>query len=325
MKQARFESRHRVAWQQMESDLHQLERLRPLQQPAAFPAACRRLFHQLALAEARRYSPELIGYLQQLSLRARCQLYRPPVRGGLRLAGFIASDLPQLVRQHWRSLAIASALLYLPLLLCALLVWRWPDLVYSLLDAQQVQRIESMYDPMLERLGPLGERGSGADWQMFGFYVMNNIGVAFQTFIGGLPAGLGTLFYLLNNAITIGATTGHLIRIGSGDLFLSFVIGHSAFELTAITLAGAAGLQLAAALVLPGRRPRLLALRQNAQIAIRLLGGAVLLLVLAAFTEAYWSSFRSIGSLSKYLIGSLLWLLVSLYFLRAGRPAQDHS
>ena len=95
--------------------------------------------------------------------------------------------------------------------------------------------------------------------------------------------------------------------------------------LTAITLAGAAGLQLAAALVLPGRRPRLLALRQNAQIAIRLLGGAVLLLVLAAFTEAYWSSFRSIGSLSKYLIGSLLWLLVSLYFLRAGRPAQDHS
>ena len=47
---------------------------------------------------------------------------------------------------------------------------------------------------------------------MFGYYIRNNIGVAFQCFAGGLFAGLGTLFFLAYNGAFAGALAGYLDR-----------------------------------------------------------------------------------------------------------------
>jgi uncharacterized membrane protein SpoIIM required for sporulation len=49
-----------------------------------------------------------------------------------------------------------------------------------------------------------------------------------------LLLGLGSAFFLIFNGLMIGAVAGHLTRIGFGQTFWSFVIGHGAFELTAI-------------------------------------------------------------------------------------------
>ena len=117
----------------------------------------------------------------------------------------------------------------------------------------------------------------------------------------------------------IGAVAGHLSGIGYGETFWSFVIGHGAFELNAIVLAGAAGLMLGWALLAPGRYPRGEALRLAAQKAIQLLTGAALFLLIAAFIEAYWSSMTYTGANVKYVVGAGLWLLVLAYLLFAGR------
>jgi uncharacterized membrane protein SpoIIM required for sporulation len=156
---------------------------------------------------------------------------------------------------------------------------------------------------------------------MFGYYIMNNIGIAFQTFASGLLFGLGSLFFLLFNGLLIGAVSGHLSQIGYGEPFWSFVVGHGAFELNAIVLAGAAGLQLGWALLAPGRYTRSEALRLAAQLAIRLLCGAALFLLIAAFIEAYWSSMTYTGATVKYVVGAGLWLLVLAYLALAGRGA----
>ena len=129
----------------------------------------------------------------------------------------------------------------------------------------------------------------------------------------------GSLFFLFFNGLMIGAVAGHLTQIGSGQTFWSFVIGHGAFELTAITLAGAAGLKLGWALLAPGRWPRSEALRLAARQSVQLVAGAILLLLLAAFVEAYWSSMTSIGSTIKFAVGGGLWLLLASYFALAGR------
>ena len=154
---------------------------------------------------------------------------------------------------------------------------------------------------------------------MFGYYIMNNIGIAFQTFASGLLFGLGSLFFLLFNGLLIGAVSGHLSQIGYGEPFWSFVIGHGAFELTAITLAGAAGLQLGWALIAPGRHARSEALRLAAAQAVKLVAGVVIMLLIAAFVEAYWSSMTLASSSLKYWVGAALWLLVAIYFLAVGR------
>ena len=99
---------------------------------------------------------------------------------------------------------------------------------------------------------------------MFGFYIRNNIGIAFQCFAGGIFAGLGSLFFLAFNGVAAGSPAGYLTARGHGETFYSFVVTHGAFELTAIVLAGAAGLRLGHALLVPGRHTRRAALERAA-------------------------------------------------------------
>lgn len=321
MKQAEFERQHQQLWLALTTQLDLLERGRPLDEPSldAFPSAYRQLCQHLALAESRGYSGQLIDQLHQLALRGHQQLYRHHSTLLGRLLGFITGGFARSVREQWRYLLAASLLFYGSLLGMAALVYAFPDLVYSILPPDQVAQMEQMYDPDASRLGRFAERGAGDDWLMFGYYVMNNIGIAFQTFASGLLFGLGTLFFLLFNGLTIGAVAGHLSGIGYHLPFWSFVIGHGAFELTAITLAGAAGLQLGVALLAPGRMTRGDALRQSARQAIRLVAGAIVLLLFAAFVEAYWSSMTLSSPTIKFIVGALLWLLVAAYFSFAGR------
>ncbi|MCA1481970.1 stage II sporulation protein M, partial [Bradyrhizobium sp. NBAIM08] len=118
---------------------------------------------------------------------------------------------------------------------------------------------------------------------------LNNISIALRTFASGLLAGLGTLLVLLFNGVIIGSVAGHLQHIGHGDPFWRFVAGHGAFELTAIAIAGGAGLQMGYALVDTGGRTRLGSLRaQGRDLAIIILGAAVMLFI-AAGLEAFWS------------------------------------
>ena len=83
----------------------------------------------------------------------------------------------------------------------------------------QVAEFEAMYDPAAEVVGR--ERASDADFEMFGFYVMNNVGIAFRVFASGLLAGIGTAFFLVFNGVHIGAVAGHLLQRGFHDTFLT--------------------------------------------------------------------------------------------------------
>ncbi|MGB5831055.1 MAG: stage II sporulation protein M, partial [Thiohalocapsa sp.] len=53
--------------------------------------------------------------------------------------------------------------------------------------------------------------------------------------------------------------------------------------------------------------------------AVQLTGDAMLMLLLAAFVEAFWSSNGSITPGIKYAVGVCGWLLVAAYLSLAGR------
>ena len=320
MKQSLFESRHQHQWQTFAEQLTQLEQGKAKAADVAdFPHQYRRLCQHLALAQQRGYSSYLVDPLQQLALRGHQQLYRHRSQLTANILAFLLADFPRLVREQWRFVLIAGLLFFGSLVGIALLVYLFPDLVYSIISPQQVAEMQGMYNPDASRLGRAAERAASEDWMMFGYYVMHNIGIAFQTFAAGLLFGLGSVFFLIFNGLVIGAVSGHLTDIGYGQTFWSFVIGHGAFELSAITLAGAAGLQLGWSLVAPGRLARSEALRLAARKSVRMLCGVMVFLLIAAFIEAYWSSTTRIEPWIKYAVGAALWLLVAAYLTLAGR------
>ena len=324
MKQSVFESRHQPQWKAFDEQLKQLEQGKTKPGDVAnFPRQYRRLCQHLALAQERGYSSYRVDSLQQLALRGHQQMYRHRGQLTANVLGFVLADFPRLVREQWRFVLIASLLFFGSLVGIALLVYLFPDLIYSIVSPQQVAEMQGMYDPDASRLGRAAERASSEDWMMFGYYVMHNIGIAFQTFAAGLLFGLGSVFFLIYNGLIIGAISGHLTEIGYGQTFWSFVIGHGAFELTAIALAGAAGLQLGWALIAPGQLPRSESLQLAARKSVQMLCGVMVFLLIAAFIEAYWSSTTQIAPWVKYFVGSVLWLLVAAYLILAGRT--DHA
>jgi uncharacterized membrane protein SpoIIM required for sporulation len=285
-----------------------------------FPTHYRRLCSHYALARSRRFSPALLEQLHNLVLRGHPQLYRLQTAWGWRMIQFVLAGFPQALRRNQGYFWLALMVFLLPAMLLGVGCFQDQELIYSVLDESEVAAMENMYEPSNEQPGRALERSSETDFVMFGYYIMNNIGIGFRTFAGGILLGVGSLFLLLFNGIVLGAVAGHLTRLGFYDTFWPFVSGHGAFELTAIVICGAAGLMLGHAVLAPGQHTRSQALKRQAREALQLVMGAALMLLVAAFVEAFWSS-SAVAIELKYTVAALLWGLVILYLVGMGRTS----
>lgn len=319
MKQTAFEQLHAPTWRALEDQLQLLEKGGDYP-PAAqqqFAALFRKVCHFHALAQERHYSSFLVDHLDNLVTRAHQQIYRRKHPILQPLIQFVVTDFPALVRAEKQAVMWAALLFVAPLLMFFIGAQIAPELVYTVLAPEQTADMESMYDPANKVLGKA--RDSDTNWGMFGFYIYNNISVAFRTFASGLLLGVGSGFFLTYNGALIGAVAAHLTNVGFTTTFFTFVVGHGSFELTAIVLAGAAGLKLGYSLLVPGQLTRLESLKNASHIAIRLVYGVILMLVIAAFIEAFWSSNNIFAPWQKYTVGGFLWLVVFAYLLLSGR------
>jgi uncharacterized membrane protein SpoIIM required for sporulation len=162
-------------------------------------------------------------------------------------------------------------------------------------------------------------RTATTDWVMFAFYIKNNVGVAFQCFAGGVLAGLGSVFFLAYNGAFAGAVAGYLTARGLSPTFYAFISTHSAFELTAIVLSGAAGLRIGHAILAPGRVTRTQSLVQAGHDSAVLLSGVTAMLLVAAAIEAFWSSAAWLPPAVKYSVAAACWTAVIAYLTLQGR------
>jgi uncharacterized membrane protein SpoIIM required for sporulation len=289
----------------------EIERLPPL-----YRSVCA----DLAAAQAARYSAPLVDYLRGLTAQVHTRLYGPHARGrgdgqklGLRRAWTVA--FPRAVRARWRAMLLATCLFFLPFAL---------GVVLSLADPTFAFRIvpESMLRPLTESYARGFEAGrdAGTDTLMAGFYVYNNVGIALRCFALGIFGGLGSAFYLVQNGLFTGAILGYVASQGAGLNIVTFIIGHGSLELGAIVLAGGAGLSLGWSVVAPGELGRVDSLQRCAREILVIVGGAAVMLVMAAAIEGFWSA-SSAPRAVKLALGGTLFVLVTAYVSLAGRNA----
>ena len=313
-----FEAAYAPLWAELEAVIRTAETKRKFD-GARLATLYRRVCEHLALAQARAYPIHLTQRLEGLTQSAHRLIYRRHDYGLARFGRLALVDFPEAVRAHRIYLLVSALMFMLPLLMAGWAAWRDPGFILHLLDASSVQEFDSMYGDSAESLGRT--RSADDDWQMFGYYIMNNIGIGFRCFAAGIFAGVGSAAVVVFNGVQIGAVGGYLIAAGHAQNFLSFVVTHSAFELTAIVLAGAAGLRLGYSWVAPGRHTRLEALRLAARHAVVIVYGVIGLLLIAAAVEAFWSSARWIAPAVKYGVGGACWVLVLAYLGWQGRPS----
>ncbi len=323
LKQNQFESAHRSQWQQLRDTIaavtshnprHNASPAQLQQMPKLYVSVC----NHLSLAKTRGYSPNLITELHTLVIDAHRLMYQHKTSWLQRALNFVKGGFPQLVRTHSKLFWVCTVLFYAPAIVTGLFAFTDSAFIYRLHDANTVYSMEAMYNPTSSDLFRPEGRESSSDFHMFGFYIANNIGIDFKVFAGGILFGVGSVFFMVYNGLAIGSVAGHLTAKGFIATFWGFVAAHSALELTALVISGMSGLLLGLALINPGRRSRVDALKQNAQTSVKLVMGAGIMTLLAAFVEAYWSS-GSWHPYLKYSVGIAMWVLTLLYLGYAGR------
>lgn len=311
MKQERFEQAHREEWAAFEAMLA-LGAGDP-----QLPQAYRRVCQHLALARDRCYTAGLVRRLNGLVMAGHQALYGSTLGLGPQWGRFLAGGLARSVRALAKPVLLATLLVGLPMAVLPPAIARDPQLAFLAEEPQELARMETMYQPTTGRFGRANQ--AQTDVAMFGYYIWNNIRITFQAFAGGIMLGLGSVFFLLYNGVHGGAVAGYLAHAGLGRQFWPFVATHSALELPALVLSGAAGLHLGWALLAPGRRSRLQALGAATREGMPLVYGAALMDALAACIEAFWSASALVPPAVKLVAAALLWSAMASYFLLAGR------
>ena len=319
MSRERFVEQHKANWNELERMLLRLDKRQPVQDPDAFVDHYRQVCQHLALARHRHYGPDLVDRLNQLVLRGHQHMYAHQGVEGARVLSYLAGGFARDVRRNKGYMLLSLFLFALTFVGGGLAAYYDEELARAMISAEALAEMEKMYDPQ----GAVQNRGDnfGERALMFGHYVMNNTSIGLRTFASGLLCGVGAILVILFNGLSIGCVAGHLTRVGCGGPFWSFVIGHGSFELTAIVLAGGAGLKLGDAVVRPGRRPRVEALVQSARESSGIVTGFALMFFAAAFLEAFWSPLSFVPQTLKLVVGGGLWVLVLGYLLLAGRGA----
>ncbi|MCA9651232.1 MAG: stage II sporulation protein M [Myxococcales bacterium] len=310
-----FVARGRARWEELEGILsaeRALHRLPPERITRA-GRLYRTLCADLAFARGAGFPHEVLGHLDALASRAHGAIYRAePYRLGA-IWDLVARDFPRTARESWRFLAAATALFVVPAVVVLVAALADPELATQVLPREQLQLMTEAYSQGFE-----GGRSEATDTAMTGFYVSNNVGVAFRCFATGIFGGLGSAFFLVLNGLYLGAVLGWVHHAGAATNLLTFVAGHGAFELTAIVIAGAAGLRMGYALVRTDGYTRLGSLRHHGPAVARLVLGAALMLGIAALVEGFWSP-SGVPNPVKWGVAAGLWLLVLVYLARAGR------
>ena len=168
----------------------------------------------------------------------------------------------------------------------------------------------------IERGKPMGVYGNGPESQMFFAITMNNIYVAFIIFAMGLLTSLGTGFYLLQNGIMLGSFQTFFLQQGVlGESMLAVWL-HGTLEISAIIVAGAAGLSMGNGWLFPGTYSRMQSFRLGARRGLKIAVGTVPIFCVAGFIESFMTRHTEWpDALRLFIIGCSLCFVIYYYVL----------
>ncbi|HSU16904.1 stage II sporulation protein M [Longimicrobium sp.] len=291
-----------------------------------FAAMYRELSADLARARTYGGSPELLFALERAVGAGHNLLYRAPSQGWAGVRRFVTGGFAVLVRRHRVPIAVASALFYLPALFTFAAVRRDPAVGRDLMPPQMMARAELAAERRAQGKGYVNAEEQGGMVIMSSEIMVNNIVVTIKAYAGGMLAGVGTVLALVFNGIPLGVVAGIFANYHQNLHLWAFILPHGVFELTAICIAGGAGLLLASAILLPGRQTRGRALVERGRESVQLFMGTLLMLVIAGIIEGFISP-SHLPNAVKLSLAALFATLLVTYLTLAGRdqPAPDAS
>jgi len=258
----------------------------------------------------------LTSRLTGLVAGAQSVVYGTRPRTARALGTFFTATFPAAV-WHVRRFVLAAALLLL-VPFAAVAIWI------------------ATSDEALEASAPAAVRASYVEEDFESYYssapaaefattvFTNNVRVAILAFAAGILLCVVTAALLAYNGAAVGVAAGLFTAAGQPGRFWGLILPHGLLELSAVIVAGAAGLSLGWAIVVPGDRSRRDALAEQGRRSVSIVLGLVVAFFAAGLIEGFVTGQPWPTSL-RVAIGAMAWLVFTLYVVVLGRAAASRG
>jgi uncharacterized membrane protein SpoIIM required for sporulation len=209
---------------------------------------------------------------------------------------------------------VAAVLLWGTAVVLALVFWAAPDRVDLVMpDEYQEAYVEEDF---------VSYYSDNPSIVFFSAVTTNNIQVSVIAYAFGALAAVPGALVLFENGAYLGLVAGlFLVRGQFWSTFVVYILPHGLLELTAITLAGAAGLRIGWTLFSPGDRSRPAALGEEGRRSVTIILGTALAFLAAGLIEGFVTGSPALPAAVKIGVGVLAWLGFLAWALGRGRAA----
>ncbi len=264
------------------------------------------------LSYARTYyrDPALTAALTGRVARSGSVVYGTRSRTLRAVGRFFAVTFPAALWHIRHFVAVSAVLLFVPALVFGIWVANSPAALEATgPDAVRQSYVEEDFEDYY----------SSAPAAAFASQVFtNNVRVAVLAFAGGIAFCLLTAAILVFNGAAVGVAAGLFHAAGAAPKFWGLILPHGLLELTAVCVAGAAGLRLGWALIDPGDRPRAVALVEEGRRAMVIVLGLVVVFGVAGLIEGFVTG-STLPTAARVGIGVAAEVVFLTYFVGRGR------
>jgi uncharacterized membrane protein SpoIIM required for sporulation len=306
MKETRFIAQNKEKWQESENLLND---------PVKDPEKLSSLFTQVIddLSYSRTYYPNrsVRVYLNKIAREYFSIIYSHHKSRKNAFREFWVEELPQIVYFSRKPMIISLIVFLLAVSIGVFSSIKDPQFTSTILSEGYVE----MTKENIEKGDPMAVYKKGHQVDMFLGITLNNLMVAFRTYVFGVFLSIGTIAILLYNGIMVGCFQFFFIERGLFAESALTIWLHGTLEISSIILAGGAGLTLGSGLVFPGTYSRLQAFQISAIRSLKLMLGITPIFVLAAIIESFLTRYTEVPDMLRLLLILLSAAFIIGYFV----------
>jgi uncharacterized membrane protein SpoIIM required for sporulation len=279
----------------------------PANDPDEMAGQFTELVNDLGYAKTFYPHSKVTQYLNGLASRIYLGIYRNKREQSSRILRFWKTELPMVVYRYRREILYSFLIFLLFALIACFSAAHDETFVRGVLGDDYVD----MTEDNIARGDPFGVYKQENGLNMFTYIALHNVKLAFIMFIAGFLLGIGTVWFLFENGVMVGAFQYFFFARGLGWKSVLVIWIHGTLEISAFIVAGAAGLVLGNSILFPGTHKRLHSLRRGAKDGLKLMVGLVPIFIVAASLEGFVTRYSGMPVwLSLFiLLGSLTFLI----------------
>jgi len=305
MRETKFIEQNKKDWERFEAILKS-----PSKEPDQLSDQFLRIINDLSYARTFYPNRSVRVYLNSLAQKVFYSIYKNKKEKRRRYLTFWTREIPSVAFRKRKDLLLSFVIFALAVAIGVISAINDPEFARVILGDNYV----NMTIENIESNDPMAVYKSMNGVDMFLGITINNLRVAFQTFVMGIFMALGTVAIMVYNGIMVGTFQYFFIERG---LFWESALTiwlHGTLEISAIIIAGASGLVLGKGLLFPGTYPRAQALQISAGQGLKLFIGIVPILIVAAIIESFMTRFTDAPDMLKAGLILLSFIFIVFYF-----------